>query len=187
MLPEVSSAANFQWLCRSLLAGRGSKTDAEAWAASVGAPRAVQTVLRTAVGAGSLADSTWAGSLAGGDYAAIVSAFVESLRSRSLFYRLVSENAFVKLPFHTRAVLIAPGATAALVSPGQAVPVRKLQLENVTLEPLTAAAILVVSDELIKNVSSSSQATLSKELRASVSDAEIQRFSAISPIPPRRN
>ena len=69
--------AEFDCLAKHLLAAKGDILEAAARAAADETiSRRVQSVLKSAVSAGSLADPTWAGNLA--DYRLILDGFVES-------------------------------------------------------------------------------------------------------------
>src|SRR4051812_13596646 len=70
-----------------LLAGRdGGLPMAALLAEEAHAPPRVVEVLKAGVGVGTISDSAWAGPLAA--YRPIIAAFVESLRSQSIFYRI---------------------------------------------------------------------------------------------------
>jgi hypothetical protein len=150
--------------------------DTERFAAAY-CPPAVQRMVRhkTAIGAGSTADPAWAGD-ALGDYRNAVAAFVSSLATSSIFFRLIADGAFVRVPMHTRAAIVSGAATGYIVGEGLPVPVSKLQLRNQFLSELKAAALVVVSSELLSNLSAAGQILFNKELKSAVSKVVDAKF-----------
>jgi hypothetical protein len=80
------------------------------------APERAVRVLKEGIPPGSTYDSEWAGD-AVGDYRASVNAFLESLRSRSVYFRLLSDRAFFQLPFRTRVGVMSQNATGRVQGP----------------------------------------------------------------------
>ena len=97
MSPETSAIATFGWLCRAkALASQSFAADAEAWLAASGAPVQAQRIFaKSAVSAGNTTDSDLVDGIS-------VSAWSDSLRTRSAFYRILSDGGFLRVPFHTR-------------------------------------------------------------------------------------
>src|SRR4051794_30892752 len=103
MIPE-NPAANFPWYVRSLMAGKkdGSAGATLDFAESRRAPDRVVRVLKNqpALVAGDFADQVSA------DYQIMVSQFVDSLRTRSAFFRMLEPGGFVRVPMNTRVGIV---------------------------------------------------------------------------------
>ncbi len=178
MMPEVSTAF-FPWLARSLaIQSKALVGETERWAEFAGCPDRVQKDLKAGVAAGTTLDAEWAGA-AVGDYRNVVAGFIESMRTRSVFYRLLNDNAFLRVPLNKRVAITTAAASGWIIGEGKPVPLSRLSLANAMLTPNRAAALLVVTDELARDVSASGQALFSRELRGAVSDAVDQKFFEI--------
>ena len=105
------------------------------------------------------------------NYATLVSGFSDTLRNRSVFFRLMAENAFTRAPFHVPFGVVSGPASGSVVPEGASIPVSRLSLANVTLEPRKVAALVVMTADLVRNTSAASQALFARELRGAVSDA----------------
>lgn len=167
---------DFIWYARSLLATnkhgfRAAAEFAEHNRAPARTLRMLNSMLdiKAAVAAGSMQDPAWAGNAAG-DYRLAVRSFMDSLRTRSAFFRMFADRTFVPVPLRERVGLVTLGATAWTVMAGQPVPATKLQMENDPLEPIKAAALMVVTDELIRNVTSAGQQLFARELKGAIGD-----------------
>jgi hypothetical protein len=160
---ESPNSALLPWLARSLMIAKGNREDAYNFASARGAPTRVLNTLK-AVGATSSGD--WNGV----DHDIIVGGFSESLRTRSVFFRMLSDGAFVRVGLRTRLGIVIASATAALKPGGSAIALSKLELRNQLLEPLSAASMFVATDEILADISSAGQQLFVKELRAAVSD-----------------
>ncbi|MCP4562548.1 MAG: phage major capsid protein [Bosea sp.] len=140
------------------------------------APETVKAVLKAAVGAGSLSDPAFAGAL--DDHAEIVGAFVEALRSRSIFARLLDDG-MIRLPLRTRASIIVANATGYAVGEGLPVPISAMSLAGPQLEERRAAAMVVLTSELLRSTSSAGRALLDASLKGAVADAIDAAFLGI--------
>jgi hypothetical protein len=125
-------------------------------------PRA-QMVVRTAVTA---AGTDWGTHLAEGR--AIAQGFMDLLRHRSVFYAII--NDVTRLPFNVRVGAILTGAGASVLGPGQPVVVSKLNFGNAALERRRAAAIVVLTDQLVREIGVGER-LIGQSLRDSVSEA----------------
>jgi HK97 family phage major capsid protein len=105
-----------------------------------------------------------------------ISAWVDALRTKSVFYRLMSDNAFLRVPTRTRVALISSTATGGLVPEGHAVGVSKVVLDSMILAPFKAGAQIVTTSELLNEVSAAGQACLNREISACVSEAVDSAF-----------
>ncbi len=167
-------SSEFDALVAHLLGAKGDIPEAAARAAADDTtPRRVQSVLKSAVAAGSLADPNWAGNLA--DYRLIVEGFVESLRSASAFDRMLGDGAFRVLPLRTRTIVVTAGATGAIAQEGTPKRLSEMRLSGAQLEPRKAYAIVAVSHELARAGGDAALALIGRELRnavGTVTDAE---------------
>ena len=142
-------STEFDALVAHLLGAKSNIPEAAARAAADGTTsRRVQTVLKSAVAAGSLADPIFAGNLA--DYQLIVDGFVELLRSASAFDRMLGEGAFRVLPLRTRTVVVTAGATGAIALEGTPKRLSEMRLSGARLEPRKTYTIVAVSHELAR-------------------------------------
>jgi hypothetical protein len=175
MMPE-NSAAGMQWYARALAVQcKANVGEVEPWLESVHAPAPVKRILKSGVAAGTTLDAAWAGA-AVGDYRNIVAAFQESIRSRSVFFRLFNDNAFVRVPLNRRVAVTTAAASGWIIGEGKPVPLSRLSLANAMLVPIRAAALIVVSDELARDVSAAGQVLLGRELKGAVADAVDQKL-----------
>ncbi len=98
---------------------------------------------KTAVTGGTLAD--WS-SIA--DYQNISAAFLESLRSESVFDAVLN-GGMIRAPLRSRGFSITTGITGAVPSERSVKPISSLVLAQQLLEPQKASAIIVVTRELM--------------------------------------
>lgn len=106
------------------------------------------------------------------DMQIIVSAFVQQLRNHSAFYRLL--DGMVRVPFRTQVSMISADATAWIVGEGKPIPVTGAALKALRLDPKKAAALLVMTEELLRATQSERNMTLA--LRRAISAAADGRF-----------
>ena len=176
MRPETPSA-NFPWLARAVaLKAKAAVGEINHWAEMNRAPDRVVRILKSgSIPAGTTTVSDWAAA-ATGDYGASVNAFFESLRTTSVFFRLLADRALRIVPLHQRVGIISGSASGWIVGEGKPVPLSKLELRNGVLEPVRAAAQIVLTDELWRNVSTAGQVAFAKELKGAVSDTVDRTF-----------
>jgi HK97 family phage major capsid protein len=163
-------------LARHLIIARGSPLNAAATAEAQRAPERTVRILKSAISAATLADPVWAGSLA--DYRFAVGGFVESLRSTSVFDRLLADGAVRRVPLHTRIVVTSVGASAAIVASGASKPASRLSLISINVEERKATALVPVTEELMRSSVADAEANLAKEMRGAVSAATNAEFLA---------
>ena len=85
-------------------------------------------------------------------FAALQSGFLfESLRSRSVLFRLLGDAALARVPMAQSVAFLTANASAWVVGAGKPVPLSKLSLSASVLEPVKACALIVVSEELLKS------------------------------------
>jgi HK97 family phage major capsid protein len=165
MSPEISPVAMLGWLARArAIQLKGTYSEAEEWLAAHRAPDQVRRVFKTAIGAGSTVDSDL-------QYGIHIGQWSDTLRTRSVFYRILADAAFTRVPINQRIGVVTSAASGAVVGEGHAIPVSKVRINNVLLSPLRVAALIVCTDTLLMNVSAAGQQLFSRELMSAVSDA----------------
>jgi hypothetical protein len=88
MPPEISAIAQLGWLTRAkAIASKKSHYEAEDWLAANRAPEQARRIFKAAVGAGSTTDSDL------GETHIAIGQWSDSLRTRSVFYRILADNA----------------------------------------------------------------------------------------------
>lgn len=147
---------------RFLMLSKGDNFKAEKLAENARALPNVQSMVRAAVAAGSTGG--WGANLAEVDTA--VSAFIESLKSFGAF-DLAVQGGMMRVPIRTRIALTTIGLTAGTVAEGSAKIISKLTLSSVSISETKVAAIVVASDELLRNGALSAQ-LLGNEIRRAV-------------------
>lgn len=176
MNPETSrGAGEFISLVQALMRTSGDTIEAAYQVdASQPAQTRVATILKAAIGAGNLSDPAWAGNLAG--YRQISTGFLESLRTASVFDRLLGDNAIYRAPLSTRLTVVTGAAVAADVGELEPVPIGKMSLANKTINSIKAVAICVLSGEILRNTSPAGIAMLTRELRGAIASATDKAF-----------
>lgn len=111
-------------------------------------------------------------------YGALVEAFISSLRTRSIFYRLIADEMITRIPIRTRIGAVAVGASAYVPGEARSVPVTRLAFTATGIEPATALAMLVMSEDMMKASGPAAQATFEREMRRAVSHAVDVHFLA---------
>lgn len=170
MPPETSAAAVLGWTARALaMASKTGRASAVDWLVANGAPAAAVWNVKAPIGGvdGDL-----------GDHGISIAQWADSARIRSAFYRILSDGGFVRIPFRTHIGLATSTASGAIVPEGAAVPVSKVTLGNVMLEPTKAASLIVATDTLMADISAGGQSLLSRELLGVVSDSVDMAFIA---------
>jgi hypothetical protein len=167
-------AASFQMLARSVLAGRGTIADMRQFADRHRANERVQEVLKAAVSAGSIADPTWGGNLAG--YASLAAAFLLSLTGVSVFDTMLP--AMIEVPLRTRIGVSTVAATGTVTGEGQVIPPTVLNLTAPAIEPKKANAFVVMTEELARFAVEGSVALFNGELAKAVTKATDLTFLA---------
>ncbi len=149
-----------------------SQASAPELAEQHGAPERVVRILAKSVGATMTTDPT------GDAMTDIMVAFglwSDSLRTRSAFFALLPDMA--QAPFLKHIGINAAGATAWMKGEGAPIPVSRVDLTGGRqLQPLTAATIMVATEETIRDASTASLALLDRELRGAVADVVDDEF-----------
>jgi hypothetical protein len=167
MQPETTSAiAVLSWVARAkAVAQKSSFDDAVHWIAANRAPEQAQRIYKASIGAGSTTNSTL------GSEGIAIGPFSDAMRTVSAFFRILSDNGFTRVPMETRVGMVTSSPTAGVVAEGAGIPVSRVTLNNVLLQPIKAAALIVVTNELLLNVSAAGQACFSRELQSVVAAA----------------
>lgn len=158
---------------------RGSATQSAAVAESIRASANVIAVIRAAVGATTAADYA--------PYSNMVATFLETLRSSSVFVRLLSDG-MTRTPLLTPVRSLAVAVTGTVISEGHPAPVSKVTLQSPALPKRTAVALLALTKEAVGSSAHAALAFLESELRKAVAAAADGAFIAIAGvgISPRR-
>lgn len=172
MSPDISAAAQFGWIARARAIGTkmGHLGNAANWAAANGAPSRVVELIKAPIGAGSTTDSNL------GTYGISIGQWTDSAKNRSVFYRLLSDGAFVRMPMYVAVGITVATTSGYLVGEGAATPVGKVRLSNIQLQPKKAQALIIFTNELLNDVSAPGQQLFNRELLSAVSDAVDEAF-----------
>jgi hypothetical protein len=168
-MTSLSPAAEFGLLARFLLQARGNALDAAMFAENAPvSTRRVAAILRAAIASGSTSDPSWAGALV--DYQHVSEGFVEALRSRSAFIRMLSDG-MKRSPLRTRLAVVTSTLIGSIVGEGKLKPVSSIALAGGQLEPIKAVATVVLNGELVMSASVAAISLISNELRGGVASA----------------
>ncbi len=178
----------FVLLAKSLMKTHGDFT-AAAYSVAETHPHQsrVAEVCKAAVGAGSLSNPEWAGNLA--PYSQVSNGFLESLRSLSVFDRMLGDNAIQRVPLRTKLTVVTGSSVGTEVDEMLQVPVGKMTLTGQSVEPLKVLSLVVLNQEVILNTSNAAMSMLSRELRNAVASATDSTFltrllAGVTPITP---
>jgi len=169
MTPELifRGAAEFSRYGLCLLRSSGGTTSLRALAEDRSTTERVATLLRAAADAGSTLDPNWALQLTA--HTDLAAAFLETLRSINVFDRLLPD--MVAIPARTNAAVIVASGAASEVEEGRAIPVREFSLSGAKLIEHRAAAILIITDELVRTASPLGLRLLQTELRGAIAQS----------------
>lgn len=121
----------------------------------------VETVLRSAVAAGTTTDSAWAAPLV--QYQVMANEFIELLRPETIIGKI---NGLRRVPFNVKMPSQTSGSTVGWVGEGKPKPVSKLAFDTTTLGFAKAAGIVVLTDELVRFSNPSAEAIVRQDLVA---------------------
>lgn len=175
-MPTTGSVNDFVRLAKALGRAGGSLTEAVHYAAADPYGERVTTVLRSAMGAGSVENASWAGNLVG--YNILAAGFIESLRAASVFDRLLADGTLRRVPLRTRLAISTMAATGALVGEGAPTPVSSLAFSAQGLQPVKTQALIAVTQELITGTTAAGNSLLATELRNGVAASTDAAFLA---------
>jgi hypothetical protein len=165
------------WYGRAQLASKGSFIgEANRWSESIGAPPlARRLIAKGPMPAGSMSDPTWGGT----DLVTAQNAFMTSMQTASVFYRIFNDDGFLRVPLRTRIGAATGAPTGYIIGEGQPVPVSRLTLENNWLAEVLANAVIVVTDELVRNITPAGQILFNRLLREAVAAVIDRQFLAL--------
>lgn len=125
----------------------------------------IETVLRSAVAAGTTSDTDWASKLT--SHVAMVDAWQSSLALVSLPDALAAAGVNVPLNMGAISVVVSTTTTSsgAAVAQGKPKPIRRLDIASTNTDPVKIAETLVVTDELLRMAGDGGAALLDRELR----------------------
>jgi HK97 family phage major capsid protein len=110
-------------------------------------------------------------------YHTAVSAFVNTMQTQSVFFRLLTDNALVKVPLRTRVAFTASPPVGVVVPEGAAKPLAAAPFTTLTLEPVKAVSRPeVLTNEMLNDVGSAGQQHIARRLRAAVAGAADAAF-----------
>jgi HK97 family phage major capsid protein len=164
-----TGGAEFVLMARCIAKARGQLSLAATIADTAYGGQRVAAILRSAISAGTVTDAAWAGSLSG--YHSVAEGFIESLRSLSVFDRLLADGATRRVPLRTRLAVSTVAASGTVVGEWQAVPVSKLAIAGPGLDLRKAQALIALTNEVLDGAGSAGAALLARELRAGVANA----------------
>jgi HK97 family phage major capsid protein/HK97 family phage prohead protease len=118
---------------------------------------------KAAISAGTSTDATWGGPLV--NYQVMASEFIEYLRPLTILGRV---NGFRRVPFNVRVPAQTSGSTAYWVGEGQVKPVSALAFSTVTLTYAKLAAIVILTDELVRFSDPSAEMIVRGDLAATI-------------------
>lgn len=150
---------------------RGVPTSGASIAENIRAPVNVVSVFRSAVGA------TQADQFA--PYNAMAAAFIDSLRSQSVFVRLLNDG-MVRAPLLTPIRALTVALTGNIVSEGAPTPIGRVVMNSPALKRATARALIALSKEALASSSPAALAFVENELRKAVTAAADAAFLAIA-------
>ena len=176
-MAENPASTDIPSIAKALLASRGTRGPASVIARNAGMnPRVVSALEKSAVAGLTTGDGDGGEILA--DWRIASGAFFASLRTRSVFFRLL-DSGLRRIPLQTRLGIVSATAQAWIVGEGKPIPVSSMSLTGAGLRPTTAAALLVVSDETARAMDASATNLVNAELRGAVSDVVDGEFWAI--------
>lgn len=157
----------------AVVVARSGSTGVEAGAVAerIGAPAAVVAVAKAAIGATTAADV--------GPYADMVATFLASLRSQSVFMRLLNDG-MIPAPLLTPIRALTVALTGNIVSEGAPTPIGRVAMNSPALKRGTARALIALSKEVLASTSPAALAFVETELRKAVTAAADAAFLAIA-------
>lgn len=179
LTPPQAGAGEFVRLALTLALARLDNEAPWEIAKQTNAPeRVLQVLEKAAVEPGTIGDIStggW-GSELGSTFRIIAQSFVDSLRNIGVLDRLIGDNAIRRAPLRISIVTAVSGAVGAMHDEAVWKPISSINVAANTLAPQVAAAILVVTEELLRAAGTAGEAFLSRELRAAAAAVVDQYF-----------
>lgn len=144
----------------------------------------VETVMKSAVAAGTTTDPVWAAPLV--EYQVMASEFIELLRPLTIIGRI---DGFRRVPFNVKMPSQTSGSSVNWVGQGKPKPVGDLAFDTTTLRWAKAAGIVVLTEELVRFSNPSAEAIVRQDLANAIAqfldeqfvDPDIAEVSDVSP------
>lgn len=149
-------------VAKTMMMARAEGRPAAGIAEALKAPPDVIAVVKAAIGASSLANFA--------PYQNVVATFLESLRSRSVFARLLIDG-MRRAPLMTPVRAVGVALTGTLQSDGHPTPISRLVMASPQLPRLRAVALCAFTREIVAGNSPSALAFIESELRGAVATA----------------
>lgn len=166
-MPE-NSALTLPWLMRGRVAASlNNAADAAAWLEKNNQHRAARILLRKA-GVPASTDP---------DVATMLGAWSTSMATASVFFRLLGDGLFRKLPPHVRIGLATSSPTAAIAGEGRAAPISRIVIGHTQMQPITVTSMLVATRELLLH--EGAESLFNKELKSVIGQAVDAAFIAV--------
>lgn len=123
----------------------------------------LETILKTAVAAGTTTDATWAAPLV--EYQQMAGEFIELLRPKTILGRIPGLR---NVPFNISMPGQTTGSSVGWVGEAKAKPVSKLTFDTTTLRWAKAAGIVVLTDELVRFSNPSAEAIVRDDMAGAI-------------------
>jgi|SoiMethySBSTD1v2_1073268.scaffolds.fasta_scaffold00924_6 HK97 family phage prohead protease len=182
--PNCPPTTGFIRLCLAMMAGKGNRSDALSYAKkrtdwhsstpellTILSDDDIMYHLRAAVPAGTTYDSTWAGPLV---YAQnFTDAFAEFLRPLTIIGRF---NSLRRVPFNVRIPRVTGGTSGNWVGEGAPKPVTSMTLDTITMTWAKAAAIVILTEELVRFSNPAAEDMVRADLAKSITQFVDRQF-----------
>jgi len=131
----------------------------------------IPSIAKTAVGAGTTTDATWASPLIA--YNVMASEFIEFLRPATIIGRIPGLR---RVPFNIQMPRATSGTSAGWVGENAPKPVTSMAFDTVTLRWAKAAGIVVLTDELVRFSNPAAEAVVRQDLVATIAQFLDRQF-----------
>lgn len=168
---RLANISDLGLVARCLMLARAEGCPPAAIAERLKAPADVIAVCKAAIGATNLTSFP--------PYAGMVATFLESLRSSSIFARLLADG-MRKAPLQTAVRAVSVAVTGTIQSEGHPAPISRLVMASPQLPRLQAVALVALTKEVVTGTSASALAFIEAELRSAVSTAIDGPFLSIA-------
>jgi capsid protein len=162
----TSPIASLALAMRAKALFRSSPDGGSRWLSEIRAPaeahRQLELSGKTAVGTGSSIFDF--GTYGGGG----IGTWPATLQRQSAMMRMIEDASFVRGRLNEQVAVTTRAAIGYVVGEGRALPLSPVEMRNVTLVPARCAALVVVSDTQLRDLSSGGQAALNRTIRDAV-------------------
>lgn len=160
-------------LARAKALGQGRPGAAMQHAEAMGADPRVVGALKAAVPAMGMSDADLNGLT---DARHITTQFTPFLRQRSLFYALVEGGGMTRVGLRQRVGYTTLAASAFIAGEGAAVPLSRMEVPATGIPRSHANALIILTDDMIRNMGVAGEALISRELRRAIAPAVDAKF-----------